>query len=140
MDVGKEMLGTLWQVEDGLQVDNLGARLCYSIVLLYAGALSRVSEGARMLVYSMQHVAMQAPHCQEFLDFVQIGKKTQKKSEEVSNVKTKTKTKTRTTTSGSAEASVARSTPHEIRFEHVSFSYPGSTKPAVKDITSIIWV
>ena len=30
MDVGKEMLGTLWQVEDGLQDDNLGARLCYS--------------------------------------------------------------------------------------------------------------
>lgn len=60
-----------------------------------------------MLVYSMQHVAMQAPHCQEFLDFVQTGKKTQKKSEEVS---------------------VARSTPHEIRFEHVSFSYPGQRK------------
>lgn len=42
------------------------------------------------------------------------------------------------TTSGSAEASVARSTPHEIRFEHVSFSYPGSTKPAVKDINIVI--
>ena len=29
MDVGKEMLGTLWQIEDGLQVDNLSTRLCY---------------------------------------------------------------------------------------------------------------
>lgn len=70
-----------------------------------------------MLVYSMQHVAMQAPHCQEFLDFVQTGKKTKKRSEEVS---------------------VARSTPHEIRFEHVSFSYPGSAKPAVEDVSLVI--
>lgn len=136
----REMFGRLISFAGYLIVGIRAAQGYFSIgdVLLYAGALSRVSEGARMLVYSMQHVAMQAPHCQEFLDFVQIGKKTQKKSEEVSNVKTKTKTKTRTTTSGSAEASVARSTPHEIRFEHVSFSYPGSTKPAVKDINIVI--
>ena len=49
--------------------------------------------------------------------FVQTGKKTKKRSEEVS---------------------VARSTPHEIRFEHVSFSYPGSAKPAVEDVSLVI--
>lgn len=115
----REMFGRLISFAGYLIVGIRAAQGYFSIgdVLLYAGALSRVSEGARMLVYSMQHVAMQAPHCQEFLDFVQIGKKTQKKSEEVS---------------------VARSTPHEIRFEHVSFSYHGSTKPAVEDVSLVI--
>ena len=79
-------------------------------VLLYAGALSRVSEGARMLVYSMQHVAMQAP-----LFLILSGRPKRNRI----LFKSKTKTKNKTTTS--EEASVARSTPHEIRFEHVFF-------------------
>lgn len=127
----REMFSRLISFAGYLIIGIRAAKGYFSIgdVLLYAGALSQVSEGVRMLVYSMQHVAMQAPHCQEFLDFVQTEKKTEKKAEK--------KIKSNELKKEVIEA-VQKVTPHEIRFEHVSFSYPGSTKPAVKDINIVI--
>lgn len=42
-------------------------------VVQYVGAVTQLSEGIRMLVYSLQHIRMQGPHCQEYLDFIGEG-------------------------------------------------------------------
>ena len=42
-------------------------------VVQYVGAVTQLSEGIRMMIYSLQHIRMQGPHCQEYLDFIGEG-------------------------------------------------------------------
>lgn len=87
-------------------------------VVQYVGAITKLSEGIRVLVYSIQHIKMQGPHCQEYLDFIGEGEEKSKYIHEQD---------------GSRE--VAQDGDYVIQFEHVSFCYPGAQEMALKDVS-----
>ncbi len=86
-------------------------------IVQYVGAITRLSEGIRMLAYSVQHIRMQGPHCQEYLDFIGEGedpllyRHEQSRGEPVDV----------------NEGSV-------FRFEHVGFCYPGTDRMVLQDL------
>lgn len=80
-------------------------------VVQYVGAISRLTEGIRMFVYAMQHIKMQGPHCQEYLDLIGYENEVYCGNEAVG------------------------SGPYEITFEHVSFRYPGQEEWVLRDLT-----
>lgn len=87
-------------------------------VVQYVGAITKLSDGIRELVYSVQHIKMQGPHCQEYLDFIGEGKEGDKYIHEQDG---------------------DRDVPTEgqdavIEFDHVSFCYPGTEEMVLKDI------
>ena len=82
-----------------------------------AGAVTQLAEGIRSLVYSLQHIRMQGPHCQEYLDFIGEGQAAGKY---------------RTMQSG--ECTVDREGDWELVFENVSFRYPGSQEWALQNL------
>lgn len=87
-------------------------------VVQYVGAITKLSDGIRELVYSIQHIKMQGPHCQEYLDFIGEGEEKQKYIHEQD---------------GDRSVPDGRSD-YTIEFDHVSFCYPGTEKMVLKDI------
>ena len=51
----------------------LAGLLTVGSIVQVAGAVTQLAEGVRVLVYSVQHIRMQGPHCQEYLDFIGEG-------------------------------------------------------------------
>lgn len=86
-------------------------------VVQYVGAVTQLSEGIRVLVYSLQHIRMQGPHCQEYLDFIGEGEDPLKYCHHQDG-----------------EQPVEVSDGWEIVFDNVSFRYPGSDEWALKDL------
>lgn len=87
-------------------------------VVQYVGALTRLSEGIRVMVYSVQHIKMQGPHCQEYLDFIGEGGDAHKYIHEQDG--------NRSVDENGQE--------YTIVFDHVSFCYPGTQDMVLKDI------
>ncbi len=86
-------------------------------VVQYVGAVTQLSDGIRMLVYSLQHIRMQGPHCQEYLDFIGAGNDPKQY---------------RHHQDGTQPVKPAEN--WEIAFEGVSFRYPGSEDWALRDL------
>lgn len=87
-------------------------------VVQYVGAITKLSDGIRELVYSVQHIKMQGPHCQEYLDFIGEGKEKHKYIHEQDG-----------------DLSVpTKDGDYTIEFDHVSFCYPGTEEMVLKDI------
>ena len=86
-------------------------------VVQYVGAVTRLSEGIRVLVYSLQHIRMQGPHCQEYLDFIGEGKDPLKYRHHQDGTEP-----------------VPEGVSWEIVFENVSFRYPGSEEWALRNL------
>lgn len=89
-------------------------------VVQYVGAVTRLSEGIRMLVYGVQHLMMQGPHCQEYLDFIGEGEDPKPYCHEEDGIETVT---------------CANGSDYRITFDHVSFRYPGTDTWALRDLT-----
>ena len=70
-----------------------------------------------MLVYSLQHIRMQGPHCQEYLDFIGEGKDPLKYRHHQDGTEP-----------------VPEGGSWEIVFENVSFRYPGSEEWALRNL------
>ena len=99
----------------------------------------KLSEGIRVLVYSLQHIRMQGPHCQEYLDFIGEG-------EDKMIYRHGQNGTAEVTLSGNPEDTAFEegSAIEEgnaifnggcIEFEHVSFRYPGSNEWAIRDLS-----
>ncbi len=89
-------------------------------VVQYVGAITKLSDGIRMLVYGVQHLMMQGPHCQEYLDFIGEGKDPRAYCHEEN---------------GSEPVEPSGQGGYRIRFDHVSFRYPGTDAWALRDLT-----
>ncbi len=87
-------------------------------VVQYVGAVTQLSEGIRMLVYSLQHVRMQGPHCQEYLDFIGEGNDPKQYRHHQDGTRP-----------------VESAEDWEIVFENVSFRYPGNEEWALQDLS-----
>lgn len=86
-------------------------------VVQYVGAIMKLSEGIRVLIYALQHIIMQGPHCQEYLDFIGEGEDKKKYCHEQDG-----------------QCILEMPEDYTIVFEHVSFRYPGSGEWVLKDI------
>lgn len=99
----------------GLQA--LGGTVAIGSVVQYIGALTRLAEGIRMLVYALIHVQIQGIHCKEYLDFLDMAEAGEKGGLPVGE---------------------------EIRencvftFSHVSFRYPNASENALEDVSFTI--
>lgn len=87
-------------------------------VVQYVGAVTKLSEGIRVLVYSIQHIKMQGPHCQEYLDFIGEGSEKNKYIHEQDG-----------------DRDVSFEADYQIEFQHVSFRYPGTEELVLKDVS-----
>lgn len=87
-------------------------------IVQYVGAITRLSEGIRVLVYSVQQIKMQGPHCREYLDFIGEGGEKEKYAHRQD---------------GSID--VAPDVDYVFEFDHVCFCYPGTEKPALQDVS-----
>lgn len=87
-------------------------------VVQYVGAVMKLSEGIRVLVYSLQHIRMQGPHCQDYLDFIGEGEDRQIYRH-----------------GQDGTAAVELSDDWRIVFDHVSFRYPGTREWAIRDLS-----
>lgn len=86
-------------------------------VVQYVGAVTQLSEGIRMMIYSLQHIRMQGPHCQEYLDFIGEGDDPRKYRHR-----------------RDGKEPVELNKDWEIVFENVSFRYPGTEEWALQDL------
>lgn len=114
--------GALAQAVGCLAYLIVGARALAGIfgigsVVQYVGAIMKLSEGIRVLIYALQHITMQGPHCQEYLDFIGEGEDKKKYCHEQD---------------GQRLMQIPED--YTIEFEHVSFRYPGSEEWVLKDI------
>lgn len=89
-------------------------------VVQYVGAITKLSEGIRMLVYGVQHLMMQGPHCQEYLDFIGEGKDPRAYRHEED---------------GEEPVELSEQGDYRIQFDRVSFRYPGTETWALRDLT-----
>lgn len=87
-------------------------------VVQYAGAVTQLSEGIRSLVYSLQHIRMQGPHCQEYLDFIGEGEDPKRYRRRQDGM-----------------LPLPACEEWEIVFDHVSFRYPGTEEWALRDLS-----
>lgn len=81
------------------------------------GAVTQLADGIRSMVYSLQHIRMQGPHCQEYLDFIGEGSSPD-----------------RYRSMQSGDEPVDPSGDWEIVFENVSFRYPGMQEWALRNL------
>lgn len=114
--------GALAQAVGCLAYLVVGARALAGIfgigsVVQYVGAIMRLSEGIRVLIYAIQHIVMQGPHCQEYLDFIGEGEDKKKYCHEQDG-----------------ERILELPKDYTITFENVSFRYPDSEEWALKDL------
>lgn len=86
-------------------------------VVQYVGAVMKLSEGIRVLIYALQHITMQGPHCQEYLDFIGEGEDRRKYCH-----------------GQDGGRSLELPEDYTITFEDVSFRYPGSEEWVLKDL------
>ncbi len=114
--------GALAQAVGCLAYLIVGARALAGIfgigsVVQYVGAIMKLSEGIRVLIYAVQHITMQGPHCQEYLDFIGEGEDAKKYCHEQDGQKT-----------------LEAPEDYTIVFDHVSFRYPGNEEWVLKDL------
>lgn len=114
--------GALAQAVGCLAYLVVGARALAGIfgigsVVQYVGAIMKLSEGIRVLIYALQHITMQGPHCQEYLDFIGEGEDKKKYCHEQDG-----------------QRILQMPEEYTITFEHVSFRYPGSEEWVLKDL------
>ena len=114
--------GALAQAVGCLAYLIVGARALAGIfgigsVVQYVGAIMKLSEGIRVLIYALQHIMMQGPHCQEYLDFIGEGEDKKKYCHEQDG-----------------QRILKMPEDYTITFEHVSFRYPGSEEWVLKDL------
>lgn len=83
-------------------------------IVQYVGALSRLSEGIRMFIYSVIHIRIQGYHCQEYLDF--IGKQRKKNGGEI-------------------PIENRKNGDYEFEFRNVSFRYPHGEKNVLDHVS-----
>lgn len=115
--------GAMSQVVVCLAYASVGIRAIAGIfsvgnVVQYVGAVTQLAEGIRVLIYSLQHIRMQGPHCQEYLDFIGEGKDPKQY---------------RHRQDGTEHVQLAED--WEIVFDNVSFRYPGTEEWALKDLS-----
>lgn len=124
----------LWAKVSGIQGAAAQAVVCLSYLLVgaralagifsvgsvvqYVGAVTRLAEGIRVLVYSLQHIRMQGPHCQEYLDFIGEGEDPLKYRHHHDGMEP-----------------VPEKDNWEIVFENVSFRYPGTEEWALRNLS-----
>ncbi len=108
-------------------------------VVQYVGAVMKLSEGIRVLVYSLQHIRMQGPHCQEYLDFIGEGEdKMIYRHGQDGTAEVTLSGNPEDTAFGEGNAILEGNAIEDggcIEFEHVSFRYPGSNEWAVRDLS-----
>ena len=114
-------------------------------VVQYVGAVMKLSEGIRVLVYSLQHIRMQGPHCQEYLDFIGEGEDKMIYRHGQDGTAEVTLSKNPEDTAFGEGSAILDGNAIEddnaiedggcIEFEHVSFRYPGSNEWAVRDLS-----
>lgn len=114
--------GALAQAVGCLAYLVVGARALAGIfgigsVVQYVGAIMKLSEGIRVLIYAMQHIVMQGPHCQEYLDFIGEGED-----------------RRRYCHGQDGQRGVQPQEDDTITFEDVSFRYPGTEEWVIKDL------
>ncbi len=114
-------------------------------VVQYVGAVMKLSEGIRVLVYSLQHIRMQGPHCQEYLDFIGEGEDKMIYRHGQDGTAEVTLSGNPEDTAFGEGSAIGDGNAIEddnaiedggcIEFEHVSFRYPGSNEWAVRDLS-----
>lgn len=114
--------GALAQAVGCLAYLIVGARALAGIfgigsVVQYVGAIMKLSEGIRVLIYALQHITMQGPHCQEYLDFIGEGEDKDKYCH-----------------GHDGQRILQMPEDYTIVFEHVSFRYPGTEEWVLKDL------